>query len=97
MKSKKIIRYSTQKISTEDVEAVSKALKSNFITEGPLIDNFEKKLINYTKSNYATIVNNASSALIIACGALGLKKNDYLWTTPITFVSSANCAFFYNA
>jgi dTDP-4-amino-4,6-dideoxygalactose transaminase len=97
MKSKKIIRYSTQEISKEDIKAVSKSLKSNFITEGPLINHFEKKLSNYTKSNYATVVNSASSALIIACGALGLKKNDYLWTTPISFVSSANCAFFYNA
>ena len=97
MKLKKIIRYSTQVISKDDVSSVSKALKSSFITEGPLINNFEKKLTNYTKSKYATIVNSASSALIIACGALGLKKNDFLWTSPISFVSSANCAFFYNA
>ena len=94
MTLKKIIRYSTQVISKNDVSSVSKALKSSFITEGPLIDNFEKKLTNYTNSKYATIVNSASSALIIACGALGLRKNDFLWTTPISFVSSANMNWF---
>ena len=94
---KKIIRYSTQKISTEDIKSVTEALKSNFITEGPIISNFEKKLSHYTKAKAVTVVSSASTALIMACNALNLKNNFNLWTTPISFVSSANCAFYFGA
>ena len=97
MKLKKLIRYSTQHINNSDISAVNKVLKSDFLTEGPIIEKFEKKLCNYTKSKNAVAVNSASTGLIIACQALDLKKNDYLWTTPITFVSSANCAFYFQA
>lgn len=97
MKLKKLIRYSTQHIDNSDISAVNKVLKSDFLTEGPIIEKFEKKLCNYTKSKNAVAVNSASTGLIIACQALDLKKNDYLWTTPITFVSSANCAFYFKA
>lgn len=97
MKLKRLIRYSTQHIDKSDISAVNKVLKSDFLTEGPIIKKFEQKLCKYTKSKNAVAVNSASTGLIIACQALNLKKNDYLWTTPITFVSSANCAFYFQA
>ena len=95
MKLKKLIRYSTQHIDKNDISAVNKVLKSDFLTEAQSWKIW-KKLCNYTKSKNAVAVNSASTGLIIACQALNLK-NDYLWTTPITFVSSANCAFYFQA
>ncbi len=97
MKSKKLIRYSTQHISKSDIRAVNKVLKSDYLTEGPVIEKFEKKLCKYTKSKNAIAVNSASTGLIIACQTLNLKKDDILWTTPITFVSTANCALYFQA
>ena len=94
---KRLIRYSTQSISREDISAVSKALNSDFLTEGPIIEKFEKKLSKHVGAKNATTVCNASAALIIACNALKLSKNDYFWTTPISFASTANCALFFNA
>ena len=95
MKLRKLIRYSTQNIDGSDIRAVSEALKSDFITEGPAIKKFEDSLCKYTKSKNSTIVSSASTGLIIACQSLGLSGKDFIWTTPITFVSSANCAFFF--
>ena len=97
MKLRKLIRYSTQNIDRSDIKAVSEVLKSDFITEGPVIKKFEHSLCKYTKSKNSTVVNSASTGLIIACQSLGLSAKDFIWTTPITFVSSANCAFFFNA
>ncbi len=97
MKLKKIIRYSTQNIERKDINSVIDALKSDFITEGPIIKKFEISLCKYTKSKNATIVNSASTGLLIACQAINLTSKDTLWTTPITFVSSANCAFYFGA
>jgi UDP-4-amino-4,6-dideoxy-N-acetyl-beta-L-altrosamine transaminase len=94
---KRLIRYSTQSISVEDIKAVSKALNSDFLTEGPLIEKFEKKLAKHVGATKATAVCNASAALIIACNALKLIKNDYFWTTPISFAATANCALFFKA
>ena len=89
---KKIIPYSRQKIDRQDINAVTKVLKSDFITQGPLINKFEKKIARAVKAKFATACNSATSALHISCMALGFKKNDILWTVPNSFVASANCA-----
>lgn len=87
-----MISYSKQNILNQDIEAVKKVLKSDFITQGPVITKFEKKVSNYCGVRYAKAMNSATSALHVACMSLGLKKNDWVWTSPNTFVSSANCA-----
>ena len=92
-----MIPYSRQYIDLADIKAVVKTLKSKFITQGKNIDKFEKIISKYTNSKYSVAVNSATSALHIACLALGLKKNDYLWTVPNSFVASANCALYCNA
>ena len=92
-----MIPYSRQYIDLADIKAVVKTLKSKFITQGKNIDKFEKTISKYTNSKYSVAVNSATSALHIACLALGLKKNDYLWTVPNSFVASANCALYCNA
>ena len=89
---KNIIPYGTQNISKDDILNVNKILKSNYLTQGPTVKKFEKIISNYCNSKYAVAVNSATSALHISCIALGLKKNDILWTSPISFVASANCA-----
>ena len=92
-----MIPYSRQYIDLADIKAVVKTLKSKFITQGKNIDKFEKTISKYTNCKYSVAVNSATSALHIACLALGLKKNDYLWTVPNSFVASANCALYCNA
>ena len=74
-----------------DIKSVLKALKSDFITQGPLVPEFEKNICQKVSSNFAVTVNSATSALHIACLALGLGPGDMLWTSPNTFVASANC------
>ena len=91
------VPYSRQSINKKDIEAVSTVLKSDFLTTGPKIQEFEKKLKKNFLSKYSVAVNSATSALHIACMSLDLKKNDYLWTTPISFVASANCALYCDA
>ena len=86
-----MIPYSSQVINKDDILAVKKVLKSKFITQGPLIELFEKKLARKVTARFSVAVNSATSALHIACLALGLKKKDWLWTVPNTFVASANC------
>ena len=83
--------YSRQKIDKADIDSVARVLKSDFLTQGPKSAEFEKKLSAFTGAKYVSAVNSATSGLYLACRALGLKKNDYAWTTPNTFVSSANC------
>jgi UDP-4-amino-4,6-dideoxy-N-acetyl-beta-L-altrosamine transaminase len=83
-----MIRYSEQKIDKSDILLVNKVLKSKFITTGPIVEKFEKKICSLVSSKFSVSVTNASSGLIIACKALDLKKNDYVWTTPITFVAT---------
>ena len=91
------IPYSKQNISQEDIDAVSLVLKSKFITQGPYVDIFEKAISKKVKAKFAIALNSATSALHLACLALDLKEGDYLWTTPISFVASANCARYCSA
>jgi UDP-4-amino-4,6-dideoxy-N-acetyl-beta-L-altrosamine transaminase len=86
-----MISYSKQFISNKDIEAVKKVLKSNYLTQGTKVPIFEKKIRKYVGAKYATAVSSASAALHLSCIALGLKKNDYLWTVPNTFIASATC------
>lgn len=87
-----MIPYGKQNINQEDIEAVLSVMKSDFLTQGPITPEFEKAISKYTKSKYSVAVINATSALHIACIALGVKKGDLVWTSPISFVASANCA-----
>ncbi len=87
-----IFPYSRQKISSADIKTVSRVLRSDFITQGPEVKKFEKKICQTVGSKYSIAVNSATSALHIACMALNFKKKDILWTVPNTFVASANCA-----
>ena len=92
-----MIPYGRQDIQEEDIEAVIKVLKSDFLTQGPTVQNFEEKLAGYCQVPYAVAVNSATSALHLACLALDLKQGDWLWTSPVTFVASANCALYCGA
>ena len=89
-----MIPYSRQEIIEEDIAEVEKILRSDFLTQGPTVPRFEKSIANYCGASHAIAVNSATSALHIACMALDFKKNDILWTTPNTFVASANCAIY---
>ena len=95
--SDKFIPYGKQSISDEDIKSVIEALKKPFLTQGPLCRVFESMVSEKLSSNYSVAVNSATSALHIACRALGLKNGDILWTTPITFVASANCGLYCGA
>jgi len=97
MDKETFIPYGKQYISKDDVSAVIKILKSNYLTQGDQVPKFEKSLSNFLKVNYSIAVNSGTSALHIACLALGLTKGDYLWTSPISFVASANCGRYCNA
>ena len=74
-----------------------KILKSEFLTQGPQVKIFEKAISDYCNVKYSIAVNSATSALHLSCLSLGLKKDDWVWTSPITFVASANCAFYCGA
>ena len=87
-----MIPYGRQEITKSDIKEVEKVLRSDFLTQGPVVPKFEKSVAKYCRASYAVAVNSATSALHIACLALGLKKGDFLWTSPNTFVASANCA-----
>ena len=91
------IPYGKQDITKDDLETVIKALKSDFITQGPTVGEFEKAVKEKCSAKYAFATNSATSALHIACLALNLGKGDILWTTPNTFVASANCAIYCGA
>tara|TARA_B100001093_G_C26788265_1_gene997714 strand:+ start:420 stop:1586 length:1167 start_codon:yes stop_codon:yes gene_type:complete len=92
-----MIPYGKQNINKDDINSVIEVMKSDYLTQGPLTPKFEKELVNYCKSKYAVAVINATSALHLACLALKIKENDIVWTTPITFVSTANAARFCGA
>lgn len=92
-----MIPYGKQDITQADIDSVVSVLKSNFLTQGPQVPAFENALMKATGADYALAVNSATSALHIACLALELGKCDILWTTPITFVASANCALYCGA
>jgi UDP-4-amino-4,6-dideoxy-N-acetyl-beta-L-altrosamine transaminase len=92
-----MIPYSRQSISRSDMSAVKRVLKSEYLTQGPAVPNFEEATANYCGSHYAVAVNSATSALHIACLALDLGPGDYVWTSPNSFVASANCALYCGA
>ena len=91
------IPYGRQHITDADIEAVVSVLKSDFLTQGSQVPAFEELVSTYTGASYGVAVNSATSALHIACLALGLGKGDWLWTTPNTFVASSNCALYCGA
>jgi len=92
-----MINYGMQHINDDDIEAVVAVLKSTNLTQGQCVPDFEKALVSYTGASYGVAANSATSALHIACLAIGLGPGDLLWTSPNTFVSSANCAIFCGA
>ena len=91
------IPYGRQDISEADIQAVVDVLRSDYLTQGPAVPAFEKRLSAYCGAQHAVAVNSATSALHIACLALGVGFGDFVWTTPITFVASANCALYCGA
>ncbi|MGB5855924.1 MAG: UDP-4-amino-4,6-dideoxy-N-acetyl-beta-L-altrosamine transaminase [Oceanisphaera sp.] len=92
-----MIPYGRQDINQADIDAVIEVLKSDFLTQGPKVPLFEQTVENYVGAKHAVAVNSATSALHIACLALGLGPGDWLWTSPITFVASANCGLYCGA
>lgn len=92
-----MIPYGRQDISEADIQAVVDVLHSDFLTQGPTVPAFEKTVADYCGAGHAVAANSATSALHIACLALGVGKGDVAWTTPITFVASANCALYCGA
>jgi UDP-4-amino-4,6-dideoxy-N-acetyl-beta-L-altrosamine transaminase len=92
-----MIPYGRQDISEADIQAVVDVLTSDFLTQGPAVPAFEKVIADYCDAQYAYAVSSATSALHIACIALGVRKGDLVWTSPITFVASANCALYCGA
>ncbi len=93
----KSIPYGRQDISQQDIEAVVEVLKSDWITQGDTGPRFEQQLAAYCGADHAIAVNSATSALHLACLALGVQSGDILWTTPITFVASANAGLYCGA
>ena len=93
----KTIPYGHQKIDKKDVEAVVRVLKSEWLTQGPKVREFEEALCGYTGAKYAVCVSSGTAALHLACLASGLKQADEIITSPITFVASANCAVYCGA
>jgi len=92
-----VIPYGRQSISDDDIKAVVDVLKSDYLTQGPVVPEFEKSICKYTGASYAVAVNSGTSALHIACLSLGLGKGDWLWTSSISFVASANCGIYCGA
>jgi UDP-4-amino-4,6-dideoxy-N-acetyl-beta-L-altrosamine transaminase len=92
-----MIPYGKQDIDQTDIDSVVDVLTSDFLTQGSQVPLFEKIVSNYCGVEYGVAVNSATSALHIACLALGLGKGDYLWTSPNTFVASANCGLYCGA
>jgi UDP-4-amino-4,6-dideoxy-N-acetyl-beta-L-altrosamine transaminase len=86
-----MILYSRQEVTQDDITAVERVLRSNFLTQGPIVPKFEQSVANYCGSSHAFATTSATSALHIACLALDLGPGDWLWTSPNTFVASANC------
>lgn len=92
-----MIPYGKQDISRDDIDAVVEVLQSDWLTQGPKVPAFEQALCDYTGGKFAVAVNSATSALHIACLALDVGPGDRVWTSPITFVASANCALYCGA
>lgn len=92
-----MIPYGKQDISQSDIDSVVSVLKSDFLTQGPQVPLFEKTVADYCEAEYGVAVNSATSALHIACLSLDLGKGDWLWTSPNSFVASANCGLYCGA
>ncbi len=92
-----MIPYGRQDISQADIDAVVAVLQSDFLTQGPQVPLFEQTVAQHVGAKHALAVNSATSALHIACLALGLGRGDWLWTSPVTFVASANCGLYCGA
>lgn len=92
-----MIPYGRQDISQADIDKVVEVLKGDFLTQGPMVPKFEAAVSAGSEVNYAIAVNSATSALHIACIALGVGPGDYVWTSPNSFVASSNCALYCNA
>lgn len=86
------IPYGRQSISSTDIQAVDDVLRSDFLTQGPVVPRFETTISHRCGATFAVAVNSATSALHLACMALGIGPGDRVWTSPITFVATANCA-----
>lgn len=91
------IPYGRQQISEEDIEAVVRVLRSDYLTQGPAVPAFEQAVSRHCGVAHAVAMNSATSALHVACLALGVGPGDRVWTSPITFVASANCALYCGA
>ena len=92
-----MIPYGRQDITRADVDAVVAVLQSDFLTQGPVAPRFERTVADHVGASHAVAMNSATSALHVACLALGLGPGDRLWTSPVTFVASANCALYCGA
>ena len=92
-----MIPYGRQDISEADIKAVEDVLRSDFLTQGPVVPRFEEVVSSFCGAKHGVAVNSATSALHIACLALDLGPGDWLWTSPNTFVASANCALYCGA
>ena len=92
-----MIPYGHQSITQDDIDAVIEVMRSDWLTQGPAVERFEQAIAEYCGASHAVAVSNATAGLHLACRALGLGSGDVLWTTPITFVASANCARFCGA
>ena len=92
-----MIQYGKQDINQYDIDSVVEVLKSDFLTQGPKVAEFEDAVAHTVDAQFAIAVNSATSALHIACLALGVRNGDLVWTSPITFVASANCALYCGA
>lgn len=92
-----MIPYGRQDINQDDINAVIEVLQSDFLTQGPKVPEFERQVANYCGARFGVAVNSATSALHIACMALDIGPGDIVWTSPISFVASANCALYCGA
>lgn len=92
-----MIPYGRQNITQADIDAVTAVLRSDFLTQGPAVPAFESAVKAATGAAHALAMNSATSALHVACAALGLGPGDWLWTSPISFVASSNCALYCGA
>jgi UDP-4-amino-4,6-dideoxy-N-acetyl-beta-L-altrosamine transaminase len=92
-----MITYGRQEINEDDINAVEAVLRSDWLTQGPAVERFEQEVAHYCGARYAVAVSNATAALHIACMTADLGRDDVLWTSPNTFVASANCALYCDA
>lgn len=92
-----MIPYGKQDIDQQDIDSVISVLTSDFLTQGPIVPEFEKSISSYCSAKFSVALNSATSALHLACLALNVSKGDVVWTSPNTFVASANCALYCNA